>query len=272
MNGQLRVECKAIGKASIMTQLPRCIIVTLVYLAINAISLQISYYYSPAMIMFTGESLIPQITLTLSNVTLYLLLLLLDFVITSPVEVGCADFYCKLIGGAAPSPKLLLVWYSQLTRVFKSIGVNIISKLFVFLWQLPFVYAPLSVIWYYVSKAQTLEEQYMAAGYVWIAVIGTIFALIMSMSYMASPFLAAGMFGKMNAWKSVRESVRIIKGHRIELFLFELSFLPWYLLAGVTFGLALLYVLPYHNASKAAYIQKLKMLKDDSSAMYLNDE
>ena len=49
-----------------------------------------------------------------------------------------------------------------------------------------------------------------------------------------------------------------MKGHKWRLFLLDLSFILWYLLILMTFGLAYIYVLPYTNASEVVFYEQLK--------------
>ncbi len=63
---------------------------------------------------------------------------------------------------------------------------------------------------------------------------------------------------EMGAMDAIRESKRIMKGHKFELFVLQLSFIWWYLLILVTFGLAALYVAPYTEMAKANFYNKIK--------------
>ena len=62
-------------------------------------------------------------------------------------------------------------------------------------------------------------------------------------------------FGALDA---IRESKRMMKGHKFELFVLQLSFFWWYLLCGITFGLAIIYVIPYTEMAKANFYNKIK--------------
>lgn len=53
-------------------------------------------------------------------------------------------------------------------------------------------------------------------------------------------------------------SKRITKGYKMDLFVLYLSFIPWYLLVGITGGIAMIYVLPYITATNAAFYEELK--------------
>lgn len=48
-------------------------------------------------------------------------------------------------------------------------------------------------------------------------------------------------------------------GHKMDIFLLQLSFIGWFILSGFTFGiLALVYVVPYYNAAMAFAYEELK--------------
>lgn len=53
-------------------------------------------------------------------------------------------------------------------------------------------------------------------------------------------------------------SKRMTDGFKGDLFVLELSFLPWILLELITFGIAGLYVMPYMNCTNAMYYENLK--------------
>lgn len=61
-----------------------------------------------------------------------------------------------------------------------------------------------------------------------------------------------------SSMEAIAESKRIMKGHRFELFVLQLSFIWWYLLCIVTFGLAAFYVVPYTEMAKANFYLKIK--------------
>lgn len=63
---------------------------------------------------------------------------------------------------------------------------------------------------------------------------------------------------EMGAMEAIRESKRMMKGHKFELFVLQLSFIWWYLLVLVTFGLAAIYVIPYTEMAKANFYNKIK--------------
>ncbi|MDD3421986.1 MAG: DUF975 family protein [Bacilli bacterium] len=57
---------------------------------------------------------------------------------------------------------------------------------------------------------------------------------------------------------AIKESERMMKGHKFELFVLQISFILWSLLVPVTCGLILIYLAPYMYATFVVYYQALK--------------
>ena len=62
----------------------------------------------------------------------------------------------------------------------------------------------------------------------------------------------------MGAATAQRESMALMYGHKWEYFVLQLSFIPWFLLVSLTFGIALIYVGPYYSLTMAAYYDRLQ--------------
>lgn len=58
--------------------------------------------------------------------------------------------------------------------------------------------------------------------------------------------------------EALTESQKLMKGHKFEFFVFVWSFILWYLLIGITAGIASVFVLPYIITSYANYYSQLK--------------
>ena len=63
---------------------------------------------------------------------------------------------------------------------------------------------------------------------------------------------------ELGATDAITESRKMMDGHKMELFLLDLSFFGWYCLVALTFGIASLYVTPYHMGARAAFYETLK--------------
>jgi len=69
---------------------------------------------------------------------------------------------------------------------------------------------------------------------------------------------------ELSAEAAITASKNLMMGHKWELFGLVASFLGWWLLSIVTFGLALIYVMPYFNSALTIYYQTLKHSKNIS--------
>lgn len=63
---------------------------------------------------------------------------------------------------------------------------------------------------------------------------------------------------ELTAREALRKSKEIMNGHKWDLFVLQLSFFWWYLLSGITFGIAAIYVTPYISATTANFYNSIK--------------
>ena len=81
--------------------------------------------------------------------------------------------------------------------------------------------------------------------------------IIKAISYSMSYFILSEN-DDMTALEALNESKRITQGRKGDLFVLYLSFIPWFLLCMITFGLAYIYVGPYMQTTLANYYNKIK--------------
>lgn len=81
--------------------------------------------------------------------------------------------------------------------------------------------------------------------------------IVKGISYSMSFFILAEN-PEMTASEALDESKRITSGHIGDIFVLYLSFIPWMLLCYITCGLALIYVMPYMQATMANCYLELK--------------
>ena len=106
---------------------------------------------------------------------------------------------------------------------FDKLLLMILSRLFTFLWTLLFIFP--GVIYYY----KIYFAQYISAE---------------------NPSLS---------WKdALTISKKMTNNHKGELFVLDLSFIPWFILTGITLGVAGIYVAPYYQVTKALYYENFK--------------
>ena len=81
--------------------------------------------------------------------------------------------------------------------------------------------------------------------------------IIKAYSYSMAPYILAEN-PELTARQALNLSKEITYGHKMELFVLDLSFIGWCLLGAITFGLAFIYVAPYMNATKANFYNAIK--------------
>lgn len=81
--------------------------------------------------------------------------------------------------------------------------------------------------------------------------------IIKSLEYTFAPYILIES-PEMSAMESIRTSKDMTNGYKMELFMLHLSFIPWYLLCTITFGIAGIYFLPYYQATITNLYNKIK--------------
>lgn len=84
--------------------------------------------------------------------------------------------------------------------------------------------------------------------------IGTI---VLSYAYSMVPYLLRD-YPELSAREALRTSKQMMKGHKWDLFVLDLSFIGWILLGIMTAGIGLLWVAPYMDTTHAAFYEDLK--------------
>jgi len=62
----------------------------------------------------------------------------------------------------------------------------------------------------------------------------------------------------MDAMKAIDQSQEMMKGHKMDLFMLYLSFIGWYILAMLTFGIGMIFLMPYINTTVANFYLELR--------------
>ncbi len=83
--------------------------------------------------------------------------------------------------------------------------------------------------------------------------------IIKAISYSMAPYVMAENPEK-GVFEAIDDSKRMMFGHKMNYFVLMLSFIPWALLCGITFGLATLYVGPYMQVTVANFYKQVKAL------------
>ena len=86
--------------------------------------------------------------------------------------------------------------------------------------------------------------------------------IIKALSYSMSFFILHD-HPDMDANDAIKESMRIMEGHKWELFKLNLSFIGWILLSILTLGILFLWISPYIEVANAEFYETIKPIEDE---------
>ncbi len=153
---------------------------------------------------------------------------LANAIIVAPAfALSLVRVYLNLTSGTNPAAGDAFCGFDDFWAAFK---VNFLVGLFTFLWSLLFV----------------------------------IPGIVKSYAYSMSMYVLAENKGK-SALACINESKEMTDGHKADLFVLSLSFIGWILLSTITFGIALIWVVPYMNATYANAYNRLKLVKAEAT-------
>ena len=141
--------------------------------------------------------------------------------VTGLVSLGYISLYLSLLRGKTPT------FEGSISAITENIGTKFVSTLLVmlytFLWSLLFI----------------------------------IPGIVKSYSYAMTPYILLDR-PELSATDAIKESEKMMNGHKMELFILDLSFIGWILLSILTCGVLVLYVEPYMMATRSAFYLELK--------------
>lgn len=118
----------------------------------------------------------------------------------------------------------------------------------------------------YMGKAIALFLMVIFFTMLW-SLLFVIPGIIKSYSYSMAFYILAEN-PEMSAREALNESKEIMKGNKLNLFVLQLSFILWELLATVTFGIAYVYVLPYMQLTFVNFYHNIKRQPAQTEAVY----
>ncbi|MBE7092757.1 MAG: DUF975 family protein [Clostridiales bacterium] len=151
-----------------------------------------------------------------------------SIIITPAFSLSMVRVYLSLTKGENPKASDAFSGFDDFWSAFK---VTFLVGLFTFLWSLLFV----------------------------------IPGIIKGISYSMSMFVLAENKGKA-ALECIEASKKMTEGHKMDLFVLELSFIGWALLVAITFGLAAIWVVPYMQATFTNAYLSLKPQNEEVEA------
>ena len=146
--------------------------------------------------------------------------LAVSIIVTPAFALSTIRIYLMVVRGGTPEVKNCFDGFDDFFSAFK---VTLLVGIYTFLWSLLFI----------------------------------IPGIVKGYSYSMAMYVLADNPGK-SARECIAESKAMMEGHKMELFVLDLSFIGWYLLCSLTCGLAALYVVPLLNATHANVYETIK--------------
>lgn len=141
------------------------------------------------------------------------------FLLGGTLQLGYAQFLLKQHDGKAVEFNDL---FSQFHRFGTGFAQHFLRNLYVTLWSLLFV----------------------------------IPGIMKHYSYAMTPFILADR-PDLTASQAIERSIELMDGHKMDLFILELTFIGWGFLAAISMNLGYLFLNPYENAARAAFYRQL---------------
>ena len=167
-------------------------------------------------------------TVLLPVVSVAGLLGIVSFIIGGTVELGYARFLLKQYDRRELQFSDL---FSQFDRFGTGFAQRFLRTLFTGLWSLLFI----------------------------------IPGIVKGLSYAMTPFILEE-HPEMTASEAIKASMRLMDGHKMDLFILGLSFFGWALLACLTMGIGYLFLTPYMNAAYAAVYRSISGMWQEANA------
>lgn len=159
-------------------------------------------------------------TQDLASTAILGILSIVSFILEGPLQFGLKKASLQVCTGENIKVENLFDGFKDFT---KSVLLNVINSIFVFLWSLLFI------------------------------IPGIIKAISYSMSYyilIENPSMSAN--------EARKESERLMRGNKWRYFCLQFSFIGWILLSVLTLGILFLWVSPYMYVSSAEFYKSLK--------------
>lgn len=115
--------------------------------------------------------------------------------------------------------------------------------------------------WLHVVWGMILSNIYI---FLWTLLL-IIPGIIKSYSYALTPYILVE-HPEMSANEAIEESMRLMDGHKFDLFYLQLSFIGWAILSILSLGLGFFWLIPYQMTAQAAFYRDIK-----NEAMPLQD-
>ena len=128
----------------------------------------------------------------------------------------------------------------------------------------------------HVSRDETAEIGNLFDGFglffrvLWLAILQGLLVFLWSLLLFVPGIIAAYRYRQAlyllldhpekSAWQCLRESGALMRGHKWELFVLDLSFIGWSILCSLTLGILSIWIMPYMQQTDIGYFEAIKRM------------
>lgn len=183
---------------------------------------------------------------------------IVNLIFVGALSFGISRFFIKLV--RRNSPRI-----EDLFEGFKILGTTILAhivlSIFKFLWYslATILIVFLGIVGTFVFNNQIYTEAQLATSILGFGALSLIIYVGISIflnRYALTYYILSDNRG-LEVMDSVNKSVELMKGNKIRLFLLYLSFIGWYVLGVISFGIGFIWILPYVEATIAEFYNSL---------------
>ncbi|MEY8349148.1 DUF975 family protein [Bacillus cereus] len=143
-------------------------------------------------------------------------------VMMGPLTLGAYYLALNTVREKAVGIRQLFKWCKEVKKFIKSILIFLLMDIYITLWTMLFIIPGIVKLFSYTMTFFILNDH-----------------------------------PEFSMNRAITESRRIMKGYKREYFLICLSFIGWFILSIVTFGIGFLWLIPYFYTTKAAFYEKV---------------
>lgn len=148
----------------------------------------------------------------------------LVFILLMPIAYGFSAFFLDIYRGSVPAYGTLFQGFKEGSQgYFRYLGTQLLLYVYQLLWTLLLIVP----------------------------------GIIKSYSYSMTLFIMRDR-PELEYNAAIEESMRLMQGHKMQLFLLDLSMVGWLLLSILTLGIGFLFLVPYNYTAHAAFYEDLK--------------
>lgn len=183
----------------------------------------------------------------INSYTVSVIVSILTLLIGIPLTIGLMMMNLNCINEREIKVVDLLKGFDKLYQVY---GVTLLQILIIAIFTTPLILIPVTML------KDSQQIVLMVTSIMGIA--NVVFAILFSqVEYIVADKKNVSLI------EAIRKSIYLMKGNLIEFIIFELSFIGWIFLVGITFGIATVWVAPYMNLCYANFYLMIRDNKLD---------